>query len=166
LTVQGDIYQANIRLTIGSKFEHNDYSGFEGQPSARIMWAPHHQHRLWAGVSRAVRTPSRFDHNVTLLTSVIPLPQPVALTIQGNPDFRSEEVISYEAGYRTTFVKSVSLDVTGFYNDYRDLRSFASGTPFFSGSAITQPLIITNGLQAKTYGVEIATVWQMLDWWR
>jgi len=28
-------------LTIGSRFEHNDYSGFEGQPSAKIMWAPH-----------------------------------------------------------------------------------------------------------------------------
>lgn len=153
-------------LTVGSKFEHNDYSGFEGQPSARIMWAPHNQHRLWAGVSRAVRTPSRFDHDVTLLTNVIPLPQPVALTLQGNPDFRSEEVISYEAGYRTTFVKSVSLDVTGFYNDYRDLRSVASGTPFFSAAAITQPIIFSNGLQAKTYGVEIATVWQMLDWCR
>ena len=59
-------------LTIGSKFEHNDYSGFEGQPSARIMWAPHNQHRLWAGVSRAVRTPSRVEQRGSVLTSVIP----------------------------------------------------------------------------------------------
>ena len=47
---------------------------------------------------------------------------PVAVVAQGNPNFQSEEVITYEAGYRTTFSKSVSLDVTGFYNDYRDLR--------------------------------------------
>ncbi|MGZ4968939.1 MAG: TonB-dependent receptor plug domain-containing protein [Methylobacter sp.] len=162
-------------LTVGSKFEHNDYSGFEGQPSARIMWAPHNQHRLWAGVSRAVRTPSRVEQDFNLLSNIVP-PQalssppfgtlPVAITIQGNPGYRSEEVITYEAGYRTTFTKSVSLDVTGFYNDYRDLRYPLAGTPFFDGTSLILPLIFTNKLQGKTYGVEVATVWQMLDWWR
>jgi iron complex outermembrane recepter protein len=157
-------------LTVGSKFEHNDYSGFEGQPSAKIMWAPHNQHRLWAGVSRAVRTPSRSEQNASGLVSVKP-PQPpfippVAVKIQGNPGYRSEEVISYEAGYRTTFFKSVSLDVTGFYNDYRDLRHTQRGTPVFTGATLDIPVNFTNGLQGKTYGVEVATVWQMLDWWR
>ncbi len=157
-------------LTLGSKFEHNDYSGFEGQPSARIMWAPYNQHRLWAGVSRAVRTPSRVEQNVTALTSVIP-PQapfftPVAVVAQGNPNFQSEEVISYEAGYRTTFTKSVSLDVTGFYNDYRNLLYYNQGTPFFNGTSLEVPLIFTNALKGKTYGIEVASVWQMLDWWR
>ncbi|MGZ5008450.1 MAG: TonB-dependent receptor plug domain-containing protein [Methylobacter sp.] len=162
-------------LTVGSKFEHNDYSGFEGQPSARVMWAPHNQHRLWAGVSRAVRTPSRVEQDFNLLTNVAP-PQalpfppfampPVAVMIQGNPGYRSEEVIAYEAGYRTTFSKSVSLDVTGFYNDYRDLRLPVAGAPIFTGNSLILPLIFTNQLQGKTYGVEVATIWQMLDWWR
>jgi iron complex outermembrane receptor protein len=161
-------------LTLGSKFEHNDYSGFEGQPSARVIWAPHNQHRLWAGVSRAVRTPSRAEQNITALTAVSPpsqdQPFPVAVMTQGNPNFKSEEVISYEMGYRTTFSKSVSLDVTGFYNDYRDLRYSLPGTPdtsgIFSGQPVIQPVTFTNALQGKTYGVEIATVWQMLNWWR
>ena len=162
-------------LTIGSRFEHNDYSGFEGQPSAKIMWAPHNQHRLWAGVSRAVRTPSRVEKGGLVLTGVIP-PQalpfppfgtpPVAMVAQGNSGYMAEEVISYEGGYRTSFAKSVSLDVTGFYNDYRDLRSAILGTPFFNGTSLVQPLPFTNRLQGKTYGVEIATIWQMLDWWR
>ena len=95
---------------------------------------------------------------------------PVEVVAQGNPNFRSEEVIAYEAGYRTTFSKSVSLDVTGFYNDYRDLRYSLQGTPTFngvhSGQSVIQPLTFTNTLKGKTYGVEIATVWQMLDWWR
>lgn len=162
-------------LTIGSKFEHNDYSGFEGQPSARIMWSPHNQHRFWAGVSRAVRTPARGEHHATSLTSVIPpqaspLPAfgaaPIAVIAEGNPDFGSEEVIAYEVGYRTTFAESVSLDVAGFYNDYRNLRYGLPGTPFFNGAALVLPLTFTNQLQGHTYGVEIATVWQMLDWWR
>ncbi len=159
-------------LTIGSKFEHNDYSGFEGQPSARIMWAPHNQHRLWAGVSRAVRTPSRIEQRGSILTRVLPpspsLPIPVSVVAQGLPSFQSEEVISYEAGYRTTFSKSMSLDVTGFYNDYRDLRYATNGITGFNNTftLATQPLNFTNGLKGKIYGIEIATVWQMLDWWR
>jgi len=160
-------------LTVGSKFEHNDYSGFEGQPSARIMWAPHNQHRLWAGVSRAVRTPSRGDQNISALTRVIQprdLPFPVAIISEGSSRYRSEEVISYELGYRTTFSKSTSLDVTGFYNDYRDLRAALEGAPdasgIPSGLPLLQPVILSNALKGKTYGVEIAAVWQMLDWWR
>jgi iron complex outermembrane receptor protein len=157
-------------LTMGSKFEHNDYSGFEGQPSARIMWAPYNQHRLWAGVSRAVRTPNRSDQNISSLIHVIPpqdpLSPPVALVATPNPNLHSEQVIAYEAGYRTTFSKSVSLDVTGFYNDYHDLRNETRGTPFFSGTSLIMPINYSNTRQGKTYGIEIATVWQMLDWWR
>lgn len=63
-------------LTLGSKFEHNDYSGFEAQPTARLMWAPHYQHRLWASISRAVRTPSRAEQNMNLLQRVV-APQPL-----------------------------------------------------------------------------------------
>ena len=161
-------------LTIGTKFEHNDYSGFEGQPSARIMWAPHAQHRLWAGVSRAVRTPSRAEQGLTALTGVIP-PQalpvppfstpPIGVYVNENPDFKSEEVISYEAGYRASFAKSVSLDLTGFYNDYRDLRTGQRGVPG-PADPFAIPVIFTNALKAKSYGIEIATVWQMLNWWR
>ncbi len=160
-------------LTVGSKFEHNDYSGFEGQPSARVMWAPHNQHRLWAGVSRAVRTPSRAEQDGTVMGTIVPpsnLPVPTVISLQGSPNYRSEEVIAYEAGYRTTFSKTVSLDVTGFYNDYRDLRYALAGTPdlngIYSGQPVIVPMIFSNSLQGKTYGVEIATVWQMLDWWR
>ena len=157
-------------LTIGSKFEHNDYSGFEGQPSAKIMWAPYNQHRLWAGVSRAVRTPSRGDQDASGLVSVLPpkppfLP-PVVANFRGNPNFGSEEVIAYEAGYRTSFLKTMSLDVTGFYNDYRDLRQTQSGTPAFTGSFLEVPTNFVSNMHGKTYGIEVATVWQMLDWWR
>lgn len=162
-----------LSLTIGSKFEHNDYSGFEVQPSAKIMWAPHNQHRLWAGVSRAVRTPSRMEHSATFMSRIIPPQTPplfspvsAAAIVHANPDYDSETVIAYEAGYRTTFFKSVSLDITGFYNDYNSLRFPTQGSPFFNGQFLEFPFKFTNQLHGETYGVEIATVWQMLDWWR
>lgn len=160
-------------LTVGSKFEHNDYSGFEGQPSARIMWAPHHQHRLWAGVARAVRTPSRADQDASLLAFSGFAPEqlkigktPVVAFAQGSPSFSAEEVITYEAGYRTTFAKSFSLDLTGFYNDYRDLASWMIELPPSPKIPLRLPAINVNAQNFKTYGIEVATVWQMLDWWR
>ncbi|MFW5443711.1 MAG: TonB-dependent receptor plug domain-containing protein [Methylococcaceae bacterium] len=159
-------------LTVGSKFEHNDYSGFEAQPTARLMWALHHQHRIWGAVSRAVRTPSRLEFDMDALQAVVPPSPPVPaatlVTLQGNSKFDSEEVISYEVGYRTTFIENVSIDFTAFYNDYRNLISGENGSfvpPTLTSPAMI-PFYIENNNSAHTYGFEIATVWQMLDWWR
>jgi iron complex outermembrane receptor protein len=95
---------------------------------------------------------------------------PIAVYSLGNANYGSEEVITYETGYRTTFFKSVSFDVTGFYNNYQDLRYVQNATamPVFTGytTPMQQSLLFNNHLQGRTYGVEIASVWQMLDWWR
>jgi iron complex outermembrane receptor protein len=156
-------------LTLGSKFEHNDYSGFEAQPTARLMWAPHQQHRLWSAVSRAVRTPSRVDENIKIVSAIFPT-RPfsplAALTFNGSEQFDSEELISYELGYRTTVIDDVSVDITAFYNDYSNLRSLRKGPASFEGTFLEQPFVFDNENSAQTYGFEIATVWQMLDWWR
>ncbi len=166
------ILDDSLWFTIGSKFEHNDYSGFEIQPTARLMWIPHQQHRLWGAVSRAVRTPSRLEHDMGLLQKVIPpqsaMSPAIVLRLQddGGKKFDSEEVLSYEIGYRTTFIDDVSIDVTAFHNDYKKLRSGFLGTPVFTGSYVEQPIFLKNGYSAHTYGFEIATVWQMVDWWR
>lgn len=162
-------------LTLGSKFEHNDYTGFEVQPTARLMWSPHQQHRLWAAVSRAVRIPSRIDSDMRLIGAYVPprternpTPFPVAVTVTGSPDFEAEELLAYEIGYRVNFAQSVSLDVTAFYNDYRKLRSFTAQDPVLNPDTgtINQPLLITNTSSGETYGFESAAVWQMLEWWR
>lgn len=156
----------SLWLTFGSKFEHNDYSGFEVQPTARIMWIPHHQHRLWGAVSRAVRTPSRLDHDISILGSVIPGNPPIAVTFNGNRQFDSEQVLSYELGYRTTIIDNVSIDFTAFYNNYKKLLLPLRKAPIPASGVIELPNTITNNAKTKTYGIEIATVWQMLDWWR
>ena len=53
-----------LRLAVGSKLEHNDYSGFEVQPSIRLWWSPRGHHVFWASLSRALRTPSRADNDI------------------------------------------------------------------------------------------------------
>ncbi|WP_231890949.1 TonB-dependent receptor domain-containing protein [Methylomonas koyamae] len=135
------------------------------------MWAPHSQHRFWAAVSRAVRTPSRAEQNMSILQTVQPpqgfLPA-VAVYLNGDRNYRAEDVIAYEIGYRTTFVKALSLDVTAFYNDYDNLRNVSQGGGTFDpvSGVVVIPLTLNNNFQAKTYGYEVAAVWQMLDWWR
>ena len=164
-------------FTLGSKFEHNDYTGFEGQPTARLMWAPRSGHRVWASVSRSVRTPARAEHDVnihqyTKLVSDPRLPSaiPVVVRVNGNDKYVSEEQLAFELGYRLTFANKFSLDLTTFYNDYDKLRGTQLGTPEVSGTfpalTVTQPAYFNNSSKGSTYGFEAAAVWQMADWWR
>ncbi|MDH5479260.1 MAG: TonB-dependent receptor plug domain-containing protein, partial [Nitrosomonas sp.] len=44
-----------LRFTVGSKFEHNDFTGFEYQPSARVLFEVNERNSVWAAFSRAVR---------------------------------------------------------------------------------------------------------------
>ena len=50
-----------LSLILGSKFEYNDYTGFEVQPSGRLLWTPDRKQSVWAAISRAVRTPDNFE---------------------------------------------------------------------------------------------------------
>jgi iron complex outermembrane recepter protein len=167
-----------IWLTLGTKLEHNDYSGYEVQPSARLLWAPHSNHKIWTAVSRAVRTPSRIEENSHIFNATVPPgtpdnpgPFPVTLEMYGDSDYDSEELISYELGYRTLPSQNLSLDIALFYNDYDDLRIFERQTPVpviippaVFPSYISQPFPVDNQISAQTYGFELAAAWQAAKW--
>ncbi len=160
-------------LTIGTKLEHNDYTGFEAQPTIRLLWAPNDRHRFWGAISRAVRTPSVIDDTLRLTSQFIPpnnainpAPLPMAVIITGSNAFRAEELLAFELGYRLTLAKALSVDTTAFYNDYNSLRSYTPGAPALNSFLINQPLVINNNSQGHTFGIETSVVWQMSDWWR
>jgi iron complex outermembrane receptor protein len=158
-----------LRLTIGSKFEHNDYSGFEVQPSARLLWLIAPRHSLWAAVTRAVRTPSRVEHDLTL-TGLLEPTTPTFGRVFGNNTFESEKLLTYKLGYRVQPVPRLFLDATTFYNRYTDLLSLEPGIPFTEAipppQRVILPLFFRNGLHGEGYGVELAVDWQPFDWWR
>jgi len=157
--VQDEIELAKgLYLTPGSKFEHNEYTGFEIQPSLRALWRPAARHTLWAAVSRAVRTPSRVNRGAHLLVNAaLPTGFPLRVELNGNPAMESERLRGLEAGYRVQF-RTASVDVVAFRNAYDRLQS---AEPDFSLPA--EPgllrLRIGNGLEGKTAGVEIAGTW-------
>lgn len=143
-------------LTLGSKFEHNDYSGFEYQPNARLQYHPDTSQTVWASVSRAVRTPSRLEHDLDQTITVFAPSTEVVL--QANRDFDSEELTAYELGYRKQFTPDFSMDIATFYNDYDRLSTIGFLTP----SVGLFPIQAVNGMKAETYGIEIASSWRVI----
>jgi iron complex outermembrane receptor protein len=143
----------DLALTVGSKIEHNDYTGFEYEPNVRMQWSWVPSQGLWGAVSRAVRTPSRVD------TSVIEAPPPYLAILEGAADFKSEEVIAYELGYRAQVNARTSVTLSTYFNDYDDVRS----TSFTPKTII--PLFFQNNLEGHTYGAEFSSNYQVLDNW-
>jgi iron complex outermembrane receptor protein len=94
---------------------------------------------------------------------------PLATSVQSSPDFRSEELLAWEAGYRVQPTKSLSFDLALFYNIYDRLRTVEPTPPFFSETPLphaTLPLVARNNMQGETWGVELAADWTPRDWWR
>ena len=168
------LVEDRLRLILGSKVEHNDYTGYEIQPNGRLVWTPGKRQAVWAAVSRAVRTPSRFENDVRLDAALIPGgsfgpdPRSVVYTVRGSRDFESESLTAYEIGYRVQPLARLSLDVAIFYNEYDHLRTVELGRPMMDPSRpyIILPGTISNKMKGETYGGELAANWQALEWWR
>ncbi|MFP7755626.1 TonB-dependent receptor plug domain-containing protein [Thermodesulfobacteriota bacterium B35] len=154
-----------LRLILGSKFEHNDYTGFEVQPTARLVWRVNGQTTFWGAVSRAVRTPSRLEADSSIISQIFSLPPdftPTVSRVHGNDDFTSEDLIAWELGYRVQPRDNISLDISMFYNDYDNLQTFEQVDP-------TMPLadsVFGNRMSARTWGLEMSLDWRPLEWWR
>jgi len=160
-----------LKLTLGTKVEHNEHTGFEVQPNARLAWTPHPDHVVWAAVSRAVRTPSRSEQEFSGVQQVVPAfgGLPLAVALQGNPGLSSETLVAYEAGYRVRPLSSLSLDAAVFYNVYSDLRGFQASPPtlrFGPFPHLLLPVTARNGVHGNTYGIEVAAEWDVRPGWR
>lgn len=161
------IIPSQLWLTIGSKFEHNDYSGFEYQPTARVSYKINEYNRIWLAGSRAVRTPSILDVDFRL--NAITAPGPLLLSAFGNDDFQSEELLALELGYRTHPTEDLSFDFAFFYNDYDRLRNTQTGTPVLEAipapTHLLIPLSLENDNRARSYGAELASNVRLASWW-
>jgi iron complex outermembrane receptor protein len=185
------ILEERLSLTLGSKFEHNDYTGFEWQPSGRLLFKPRPDHTLWSAVSRAVRTPSRAEDDALIRQLVtnealntgppffLNVPFTSVVQIEGDDGFESERLMAYEAGWRWSPSARASLDLAAFYDDYAELRGIqlagtdASALMAFLGSftPLTGPGVVTtlrldNRFAGHTYGTELAGHLDVTDRWR
>lgn len=166
---QISIVRGQLLLTLGSKFEHNNYSGFEIQPNARLIWTPTEHQSAWVAVTRAVRTPSRLDQNLQLTDFLLSGPPPIFLRVVGSKTFQSEKLLGTEAGYRTLVARKLYMDFAFFYNDYNDLYGYGPTIVLVETSPpptrVVAELPLANATAGDTVGVEIAPDWKPVDWW-
>lgn len=156
-------------LTLGSKLEHNDYTGVEAQPSARLQWHPSDTQMVWGAVSYAVRTPSRLEHDLHIISSTGQLgANLVSADLISDTKFESEKMTAYELGYRNHLTPKILLDTAAFFNEYHDLRSVYIGNIIqgTSPNRLILPFSYDNRTRAYTYGFETALDWQVRDNWK
>ncbi|MEM7306290.1 MAG: TonB-dependent receptor [Planctomycetota bacterium] len=155
-------------LTVGSKFEHNDFTGFEVQPSIRTLWQPGEAHTVWGAVSRAVRTPSVVQNDLVHKVAETTGPASVVSTVLiGNDDLGADELTAYEVGWRFQAGDRAYFDLTGFYNDFSAADNFTVGSTMdLGGGEFVVPVFFDNAREAKVVGGEIAVDVVLSDAWR
>lgn len=145
---QLDLFDDHVALIAGTKLSVNSWSGFEYQPSGRIVVKPVEGHTVWGAVSRAVRTPTIIDRDLSGFIGPAP--------ILGNDDFRSEELLSFEFGYRFHRLDWLKAEFSAFWSDYEDVSGLAGAGPF----------VFQNDTNIKIRGLEIEVSYLPTDWLR
>ncbi len=171
--LQDEIKLSNsLSLTVGSKFEHNSYTGFENEPSAQLVWTPTDKHTVWASAAKAIREPSQSDVSLQVDAAVVPLDQGRfgLVTLSGNPNAKAEQLRDFEAGYRAQVNQRLSLDFTGFLSFYKHLETAEPQAPFFAlfpgPPHLVFPSIFDYQAHARDYGAEFFANWNVTDHWR
>lgn len=135
---------------IGSKFEKNDFTGFEFQPNAKLIYYPSRNQTLWTSISRAVRTPNRGDDDVKITTA-----NGKTTLYTGSDTFQAENMIAYEAGYRIKPTYKSMIDISTFFNEYTRLRTWEGPS---NSSAVA-----ANMGKGNSHGFEVSGKWQATD---
>lgn len=147
-------------FTLGSKFEYNDFTHGNIQPTARLSYFPHQNHHIWTAVSRAVRTPTRWEDGVTRIYNVdVDGSNFDVLFIYGDQQFENEETISYEAGYKGQVSSNLTLDLATFYNRYTNLRSLINDRSASDGE--NGNLFVGNDADGESYGGELSATYNL-----
>ena len=153
---------AKLSLTVGAKLQQNNFSGFDVQPSARLLWSLHGRQALWFGVTHAVTTPSDIEEDFFLQGGAPPL----FVQLLGNPNFKSEGVYGYEAGYRVLGGSRFYLDLSTFWSQYSNLQSFSAATLIPAGGSTYITIHYENQIAGATKGFELAPQLVIAPWWR
>ncbi len=160
-----------VSLSLGSKFEHNSYTGFEYEPSAQLVWTPNKQQTVWGSVARAIRQPAWYDVASWSDLWSVPLPGGALglYRLEGAPN-KTEQLLDFEAGYRGSLSKRVAIDVALFCSHYWNLQTVEPGTPYFTMTPapphFVLPWYYANLSRAHNYGAEFSAQWDIYKRWR
>jgi iron complex outermembrane receptor protein len=143
-----------LSIILGIKAEHNEYSGLEYQPTARLLYQASPSTSYWVAASRSLSTPSRATAQMSIYSP--------HYTLLASPDFQAEELIAFEGGVKAAPVKNLTVDLALFYNLYDSVAT----TEFQITDAGTYELWTGNKGSVKAYGAELAATWAPIESWR
>jgi len=149
---QVPLFDEKLKLIGGTKLGGNSWSGFQYQPSGRVVFTPVNGHTLWGAISRAVRIPTFTDRD---------LAGPIApfVLLQGDRDIRQEELLSYELGYRFYTLDWMTAEVSLFWSEYDDVSALVGPPP-------VGPYRFENAGQVSIRGGEIELGFLPVSWLR
>jgi len=162
----------SLSLTVGSKLEHQPYTGFQFEPSAQLVWTPTDRQTVWISASQAVKEVSREQEALQIEPYTFALPGGGFGVAQynGNTKAVAERFRDFEIGYRTQPVKQFSVDVTAFGGLYHNLETLDPGAPYFTTDQgpphVVLPFFFGNTADARTYGAEVFANWNVTSRWR
>jgi iron complex outermembrane receptor protein len=161
--VQDELQLGKFSVTGGAKLQHNNFSGFDIQPSIRFLWAASTRQALWGGITRAVTTPSDLEEDFFVQAEEAPH---VYLQLLGNRQFKSEDVIGYETGYRILRGDRFYLDLSAFWNQYSHLQSFSAPASSSSGGNTYIVIKYENQIAGHAAGFKFAPQVTIMPSWR
>jgi iron complex outermembrane receptor protein len=163
---------ARVKLILGAKVEHNDFTGYAFQPNVRVAWTPDERQTLWMAASRALRAPARVDHDLRVTRARVPTQEgpDIFVTAFGDEGFETEKAQTLEVGYRARWRNSALFDATAFYTLYDNLRTSEPELPYPDPldpeNRIIAPAIYANRMEATTRGIEMAFDLRPIPTWR
>lgn len=168
-----ELLRDNLFVLAGVHVSDNQFTGIEVQPTARLLWTPSKRFTGWAAVSRAVRTPTLFERNFSAYVRTMPAqPLPVLVHYASNSGFRSEPMISYEAGQRFDLNKRLSVDLSGFMSFYQGLATNVPvQTRLVPPTAnapgyVEQLTTFANARYGQSRGAEGSVTWRATSRWK
>ncbi len=161
----------SLSLTLGTKLEHNSYTGFEYEPSAQLVWNPTDRQTLWVSASRAIRQPAAADFYIRAdIPGAAPDGGAGIEELIGNPNRTAERLYDFEVGYRAQPTERLSLDLTTFSSYYHNLQTNEPQDAFYTngpaGPYYFVPILFEDNAHAHNYGAEAFINWNVTRRWR
>ena len=162
--VQDEIHLGEkFTLTGGAKLQQNNFSGFDIQPSVRLLWSVGEHQSIWMGITRAVTTPSDLEEDFFLQGAAGPN---TVIQVLGNKQFKSEGVVGYELGYRVLHGNRFYVDLSSFWSQYSNLQSFSTPIITSTGGITYITIQYQNQIGGHASGLELAPHVTIAPWWR
>jgi iron complex outermembrane receptor protein len=156
-------FDERMKIIIGSKLEYNIYTHLEVQPNIRVLYHLNDNNQVWAAASRAVRTPTRIqtDSEITIYSPTLGY-----VRILGEQDLSSEDLASYELGYRTQPNKKMFFDLSFYANHYKDLVVYNTRDTIDVNGFSVRTFPFVNGMEGVVHGVELSGDVILQEWWK